>query len=348
MADPIPLPEANGHIDAEQEDQSAQVASPKRVNKIRRVDYFPDEFLVGTTDLSLEESGAYWKVCSLIYSRGCAIDNDDRWLANAIAADIRKWKPIKARLVAKGKLVIVGDRLTNPRCEIELKKAHRRIDEARENGGKGGRPKGDPLGDLGEMSARSPGDVPRYVPTSLGDLAEISTNELHDNNDLEKAKGFRDRKPNQEPPTTNHQRKKNIHGRSPSVSSSGADVFDRFWSAYPSRGQAANPKKPAREKFLRLVERGQSADEIIRGAHGYASHCHSARIAGTNFVMQASRFLHQEVWRQYLGQANGNAEPWKMDPQAWRDTKSPPPWPDAPQGTHCGVWLKHSTGWVIG
>ena len=111
------------------------------MNKVRRIDYFPDEFLVGTSDLSLEERGAYWSVCSLIYSKGGPIDDDDVWLARAMATNPRKWRPIKASLLSKGKLVAADGKLTNRRCETELAKTHHRIDEATKNGARGGRPR---------------------------------------------------------------------------------------------------------------------------------------------------------------------------------------------------------------
>jgi uncharacterized protein YdaU (DUF1376 family) len=179
-------------------------------SKIRRIDFSPDEFLSGTSELSLEETGAYWKVCSLIYSRRGPIDDDDRWIATAIAADVRKWKPIKARLVSKGKLIITDGKVSNRRCEAELMNAHDRIRKANENGAKGGRPLKDRSGDVGEippeMSARSPGDVPTYVGTSRGHLGEIEAPVSTKNNDITKPDGFPHGKPNHQPSTINHQK----------------------------------------------------------------------------------------------------------------------------------------------
>ncbi len=134
-------------------------ADRRTPGKPRRIDYFPDEFLVGTTDLTLEEAGAYWKVCSLIYSRGGPVDDDDRWIAKAIAADVRKWKPIRARLLTKGKLIRADGKLSNARCETELAKVRRRIEDAHTNGALGGRPPRQSPEDVGKMSTRSPGKL---------------------------------------------------------------------------------------------------------------------------------------------------------------------------------------------
>lgn len=76
-------------------------------------------------------------------------------------------------------------------------------------------------------------------------------------------------------------------------------VFAEFWQAYPSRGQATNPKKPAREKFARLVGSGTDPSVIVNGVKAYAAHCRKKGIFGTEYVMQAVRFLNQEVWEQY-------------------------------------------------
>jgi uncharacterized protein DUF1376 len=129
--------------------------------------------------------------------------------------------------------------------------------------------------------------------------------------------------------------------------------FAAFWAAYPSRGEATNPRKPAAEKFSKLIMRGIDPKEIIAGAKGYAEHCRRSGKHGTEKVKQALTFLNQEVWIQYLSRVNGHGNgtdmtpPWKADPSTWNDTRNPPPWPEAPSGTRCGTWLKTSTGWQI-
>jgi uncharacterized protein DUF1376 len=107
-------------------------------------------------------------------------------------------------------------------------------------------------------------------------------------------------------------------------------AFPDFWAAYPSRGEATNPKKEASQKFDALMKRGVSTDEIIKGTIGYAAYCQRSGKFGTETVMQAKRFLKEEVWTQYLNQMSDNgthgAVPlWKTDPAAWKDTRQPPP-----------------------
>lgn len=104
------------------------------MSKIRRVDFSPDEWIAGTRDLELDERGAYWDVCSLMYSRGGPVADDESWLARALGCHVRTWRKIRARLLALGKLRIVvidgADHLTNGRAERELGRAFDRIDTA--------------------------------------------------------------------------------------------------------------------------------------------------------------------------------------------------------------------------
>jgi 5-methylcytosine-specific restriction endonuclease McrA len=79
----------------------------------------------------------------------------------------------------------------------------------------------------------------------------------------------------------------------------GAGRFSDFWEAYPSRGDATNPKKPAEEKFQRLVASGVNPAVIIAGAKAYAEHCRATDRDGTDKVLQAKTFLNQQVYADY-------------------------------------------------
>lgn len=134
--------------------------------KIRRVDFSPDEWLAGTRELSLEERGAYWDVCALIYSRGGPVLDDERWLAKALACDVRTWRRIRGRLLAVGKLRLIEldgqAHLINGRAELEIERANGRIEHA----SRGGKAKAEKHGaaqhraNFGPTSAGSSGDPP--------------------------------------------------------------------------------------------------------------------------------------------------------------------------------------------
>lgn len=91
-------------------------------------------------------------------------------------------------------------------------------------------------------------------------------------------------------------------------------LFDEgFWPAYPSRGDSANPKKPAREKFIAACKRGEDPAQIIAGAQAYAGN--PTTKTGTPYVATAVVWLNQERWKDSTparpvngARVNGNGE----------------------------------------
>lgn len=100
--------------------------------KIRRIDFSPDEWIAGTRELTLDERGAYWDVCALMYSRGGPIADDETWISKALTCHVRTWRAIRSRLIAKGKLSSVGGNLCNGRTAREIEKAESRLRNSRE------------------------------------------------------------------------------------------------------------------------------------------------------------------------------------------------------------------------
>jgi uncharacterized protein YdaU (DUF1376 family) len=78
---------------------------------------------------------------------------------------------------------------------------------------------------------------------------------------------------------------------------------DRFWKAYPSRGDASNPKAPALEKFARAVKGGADPEAIIAAAQRYAEVERKAGRLGTEKVAQALTWLNQRRWGDYAAAA---------------------------------------------
>lgn len=102
------------------------------MSKIRHVDFYPDEFLVGVVGLGPAEIGAYWIACSLMYSRGGSIADDDAWIAKACGCNPRTWRALKDRLIAAGKLTVRGGFITNSRAIREIEKAQKRLKQSRD------------------------------------------------------------------------------------------------------------------------------------------------------------------------------------------------------------------------
>lgn len=70
---------------------------------------YPDNWLVGTRRLTLEERGAYADLLDLYISRDGDLPNNDRHMAYDLACDLRVWKRIKQALLDAGKIEILKD-----------------------------------------------------------------------------------------------------------------------------------------------------------------------------------------------------------------------------------------------
>lgn len=69
--------------------------------------------------------------------------------------------------------------------------------------------------------------------------------------------------------------------------------FDEFWTLYPRRS-GSNPKKAALAQWRLRVREGSTADEMITGAQRYRELMEATDKIGTEFVMQAVRFLGRD------------------------------------------------------
>ena len=76
------------------------------------------------------------------------------------------------------------------------------------------------------------------------------------------------------------------------------NLFLQFWEAYPKR-DGANPKEPARKKFVALIKNGESADAIVASAKTYAGQLRAKGQEGTQYVAQAITWLTESRWLDY-------------------------------------------------
>lgn len=111
-------------------------------DKVRRVDYFPDEYVSGVGGvLRADEQGIYWMICSLIMSSGGPIMRDDRRIASLCLTRPSHVHAVVNRLLEIGKLREEDGRIGQKRAQSEIERSANRIQTAIENGSKGGRPK---------------------------------------------------------------------------------------------------------------------------------------------------------------------------------------------------------------
>jgi uncharacterized protein YdaU (DUF1376 family) len=109
-------------------------------DKIRRIDFSPDEFLVGVAGMRPIDISVFWVTCSLIYSSGGPIPRNDQRLFRIINARAVDIEGALDRLISTSKLHQDGDHIDQSRTRVEIESARRRIQSARENGRRGGRP----------------------------------------------------------------------------------------------------------------------------------------------------------------------------------------------------------------
>jgi hypothetical protein len=112
--------------------------------KVRRVGYSPDEYIAGVGGvLNVAEQGMYWMICSLIMSEGGPVLQNDRRLSGLCLCRPAEARRLVESLVAKGKIRRSDDgQLSQKRALSEVELSMNRIQNAVENGPKGGRPKG--------------------------------------------------------------------------------------------------------------------------------------------------------------------------------------------------------------
>ena len=133
--------------------------------KIRRIDFSPDEWLAGTTDLSNDERGVYITLCALIYSRDGPVET--AVLRAFCPGDLRPFKRCLEHLVELGKIQRSGSKLSQKRCLNELEVSRKRIVTLVENGRKGGRPPKE-INDI-EKPTGSPSRARNHQPSTIND-----------------------------------------------------------------------------------------------------------------------------------------------------------------------------------
>lgn len=115
-----------------------------RLPKVRRVGYSPDEYIAGVGGvLNVAEQGMYWMICSLMMSEGGPVLQNDRRLAGLCMCRPAEARKLVEALVTKGKIRRSNDgKLSQKRALSEVELSMNRIQNAVENGSKGGRPRG--------------------------------------------------------------------------------------------------------------------------------------------------------------------------------------------------------------
>lgn len=102
--------------------------------------FYPEDYLRGVLDLTAEEAGVYMALLALMYERGGAIPNDDRWICGHARLGARAWHRVRDRLCRLGKIIVDTDgTLANRRVLFEIETAKLREENHRNISVSGGK-----------------------------------------------------------------------------------------------------------------------------------------------------------------------------------------------------------------
>ena len=105
---------------------------------LSKVDFYHDDWLAGTMELSAEQRGVFITLCALYWSKSARVPENDQWLAGMCSMSVRKWKIVKQQLIDLGKIEVVDGFIYQERAEIEYENATNIKERAKINGAKGG------------------------------------------------------------------------------------------------------------------------------------------------------------------------------------------------------------------
>jgi hypothetical protein len=234
----------------------------------------PIAFLGGVQGMSARQIAVFTVVLDLIYQHGGGVHNDPKWIAGWVS-DMggAAVRATLSELIEMGKLTLTDDGLiSQERAENQVKTQ----EKLRENRGKTGK-KG------GEKSAKNRADANKNKHL---DEANTSTRKVAE---------------------------KSREDITPIVPKGAGceEQFEIFWRAYPKR-DGANPPKPVKPKYAQAIKNGASPDDLLRAVKAYAAEMERKGNIGTGYVMQATKFFNQEIWREYLDKPSSpDAKPGK-------------------------------------
>jgi uncharacterized protein YdaU (DUF1376 family) len=221
------------------------------------------DYLADTGHLTAAEHGAYMLLIGRYWTSGAPLPDDDAQLRRTSRMTMAEWKRARPTLAAFFELR--DGRWRHKRVDSELARAALRYAQRAE----------------GARIANAKRGAPRAHGDALADRTPSAA-------------------PDDGVPLRPHAPQLQLQPQPESPDGDAApdsgSLFDRFWTAYPHRGEHSDPKKPAREKFARIVRGGIDAETVIRAAARYAA---TVRGRDPEKVAQAITWLNQARWEQY-------------------------------------------------
>lgn len=163
------------------------------MGRIRWYKRDPNAALAGFAVLTLEERGAYETVLDLIYAHDGDLNDDDRFLAGWMRADVRVWKRLRQRLIDLGKIYIHAGKIRNERADREIDDALHRVASAATAGKESWRKRSERskvIKDLGLTTVQRPFEL--STPTKI-DITSTESVAARDLQEPEHVRRFRSR-----------------------------------------------------------------------------------------------------------------------------------------------------------
>lgn len=222
---------------------------------------FTDAYLGDTNHLTTIEHGAYLLLLiSMWRSKECQLPNDDKLLARYCRLTPAQWKRLKPVIMPF--FDVENGYIIQQRLRDELSFVKRKSKSASKNA-KSRWLKNKETDHADAMQAQCDGNAPTPTPTPT----EKNIDKKEAEAEAEKRKEEEDK----------------INAE-----------FDTIWKEYPTKRN--NPKKAAKDKYIRKRKDGNTYDDILQGVKNYSAYCKQEKTE-EKYIAQTVTWINQERWQ---------------------------------------------------
>jgi uncharacterized protein YdaU (DUF1376 family) len=185
------------------------------MDRLFRIDFYPQEWLTQTGNLTPVERGVFIQIVALIYANRGPIENDPAWVGRVSNCSARLARSVIEALASKGSIHIDGLKITQRRCERELNMKRTHI----ELSSKGGRKSAEKRSVSNKNNGIGPTDSSDSVSSSTATATATATATVNKDTHTQAAEFAEQCQPVRLPegwnPTINHENRCRSLGHSP-------------------------------------------------------------------------------------------------------------------------------------
>lgn len=263
-----------------------------------RADWHIPDWLSGAEELSMEAEFAYFRLCLFIYQFDGLLKDDDQANARRCKMSTRAFRQVKAELLTACKIEVRDGYLWNARCEKVLagvcslseaqsRRAQRRWEKVRENGGKSPEKAGVSAGKTEEKGAEIP-EKDNEINGSAHAVAHAGQDATSESRKIDNPDGL---SPPYTPQAENLFSILEEQAEPPAPAVDLDAMFEQWWELFPRYRRGS--KGPARKKWLAIVRRKAAThDALLDGVRRYLA----AGYGESHYACGAERWLNDERW----------------------------------------------------